>query len=182
MEKAITNSKLLSGWTLKLEQADKLPQDLATAFAKLYGTKLGGSYTPAYYIGTQIVNGINHKLIAELTKQLSGGKTIKDFVVIIINIPAGDVKAEKATKVSEEDATDFVLRDEIEQGFKKAIAKFTGSNIQPILELGTHVDKSTNYHFICKCTGNYSNAEPYLARVVINNFNDNWTIEVIEKI
>ena len=62
MEKAITNSKLLSGWTLKLEQADKLPQDLATAFAKLYGTKLGGSYTPrttlAHKLSTVLITSL----------------------------------------------------------------------------------------------------------------------------
>ena len=115
----ITNAKLLDGWTLKLEKADKLPQDLTTAFGNLFGAKFGGSYVPMYYVGTQPVNGTNHKLVVERTKQVSGGKTIKDFVVVTINIPAGDFKAEAATKVSEEDATDFVLRDEIEKGVKK---------------------------------------------------------------
>ena len=35
----ITNAKLLDGWTLKLEKADKLPQDLTTAFGNLFGGK-----------------------------------------------------------------------------------------------------------------------------------------------
>ena len=35
----IQNSKLLGGWTLKLESAEKLPQPLASAFGKLYGEK-----------------------------------------------------------------------------------------------------------------------------------------------
>ena len=40
----ITNAKLLGGWTLKLEKADKIPQVLTTAFSNLYGSKFGGSY------------------------------------------------------------------------------------------------------------------------------------------
>ncbi|MBR1398053.1 MAG: hypothetical protein IJ563_11065, partial [Selenomonadaceae bacterium] len=110
----ITNAKLLGGWTLKLESANKLPQDVASAFGKLFGEKVGGSYTPVFYVGTQLVNGFNHKLIAERNMLVSGGKTIKDFAVVTINIPAGDIRGERATKVDETDATDFVLRDEIE--------------------------------------------------------------------
>ena len=178
----ITNAKLLDGWTLKLEKADKLPQDLATAFGNLFGAKFGGSYLPEYYVGTQPVNGINHKLVVERNKQVSGGKTIKDFAVVTINIPAGDFKAEAATKVSEEDATDFVLRDEIEKGVKKALADFTGANHKPILELGEQIVKGKDYHFICESKGNYSDAEPYLTRVAINNFQDNWTIDQIVRL
>ena len=75
-----------------------------------------------YYVGTQVVNGTNHMLIVERTKLVSGGKTVKDFAVSVINIPVGDVRGEKAKIVSEKDATDFVLRDEIETGVKKAFA------------------------------------------------------------
>ena len=178
----ITNAKLLGGWTLKLESAEKLPQDLASAFGKLFGEKVGGSYTPVFYVGTQLVNGFNHKLIAERNMLVSGGKTIKDFAVVTINIPAGDIRGERATKVDETDATDFVLRDEIEKGIKKAMADFKGSAIKPLLELGEQIVKGINYHFICECKGNYSAAATYLVHVVINNFQDNWTIEQIIKL
>ena len=178
----ITNSKLLGGWTLKLTKADNLPQPLATAFGKLYTEKFGGSYQPVYYVGTQVVNGTNYMLIAERSKQISGGKSIKDFAIIVINIPAGDVRAEKASKVYEKDATDFILRDEIEIGFKKATAGFTDVNHKPLLELGEQMVKGKNYHFICESKGFYSDAEPYLTRVAINNFQDNWTIDEIERL
>lgn len=178
----ITNSKLLGGWTLKLERANKLPQALESAFTKLFADRLGGSYNPLYYVGTQQVNGINHKLIVERTKQVSGGKTIKDFAVVTINIPAGDIRGERASKVSEEDATDFCLRDEIEKGVKKAMLEFAGANHKPILELGTQVVKGINYHFICESTAAYSDAEPYLTRVAVNNFQDKWTIDEVERL
>ena len=178
----ITNAKLLSGWVLKLEKADKLPQDVATAFGNLYGDKLGGAYMPVYYVGLQLVNGVNHKLIAERNKYISGGKAVKDFSVVTINIPAGSVGGKGATIVSEEDTTDFVLRDEVEKGFKKALAEFTGVNYKPILELGTQVVKGMDYHFICESKGNYADAEPYLTRIAINNFQDNWTLDEIERL
>ena len=178
----ITNSKLLSGWTLKLESAEKMPQDLATAFGKLFGTKLGASYMPVFYVGDQLVNGTNHKLIVERNRIVSGGKTIKDFAVATINVAPLDVRAAKATLVSEEDATDFVLRDDIEAGIKKAMADFTGSAIKPILELGTQVVKGMDYHFICESKAVYPDAEPYLTRIAVNNFQNNWTLAEIEKL
>ena len=178
----ITNSKLLSGWTLKLESAEKMPQDLATAFGKLFGTKLGASYMPVFYVGDQLVNGTNHKLIVERNRIVSGGKTIKDFAVATINVAPLDVRAAKATLVSEEDATDFVLRDDIEKGVKRALKDFTGAEHKPILELGEQVVKGINYHFICESKAVYPNAEPYLTHLVINNFQDNWTIEQIIKL
>ena len=178
----ITNAKLLGGWALKLEPANKLPQDVATAFGNLYGDKLGGSYIPIFYVGMQLVNGVNHKLIVERTKLISGGKAVKDFSVVTINIPAGSVGGKGATIVSEEDATDFVLRDEIEKGFKKAMLDFVGAEHKPILELGTQIVKGTNYHFICESKAVYPDAEPYLTRIVVNNFKDNWTIAEIEKL
>ena len=178
----IQNSKLLGGWTLKLESAEKLPQPLASAFGKLYGEKFGTSYQAVYYVGTQIVNGTNHMLIVERTKLVSGGKTVKDFAVSVINIPVGDVRGEKAKIVSEKDATDFVLRDEIETGVKKAFAGFTGAIHKPILELGTQVVKGVNHHFICESQVVYPDAEPYLTHVAINNFQNNWTIVEIERL
>ena len=178
----ITNSKLLGGWTLVMQSAEKLPQPLASAFGKLFGdSKFGGSYTAEYYVATQPVNGINHMLIVERTKLISGGKTVKDFATVVINIPAGDIRGEKATIVSEKDATDFVLRD-IEVGVKKALADYTGLSIVPLVEIGEQMVKGINYHFICESRINYTGAEPYLTRVAINNFQDNWTIAEIVKL
>lgn len=176
-ELTITNSKLLGGWELKLQKADKLPQGLTTAFNRLYGEKFGGNYVPVYYVATQPVNGVNHKLIVERNKLVSGGKVIKDFAVVVINIPAGDVRAERATVVSEEDTTDFVLRDEIEQGVKKAFKEYTGVGLKPLLEVGTQVVRGMNYVFICEANIIYKEKlDPYLTKVIINNFKDNWVI------
>ena len=178
----ITNSELLGGWTFKLEPANKLPQELASAFVNLLGAKFGGSYIPEFLVGTQLVNGINYKLIVKRQMLVSGGKTVTSFADVVINIPSGDARGENATIVSETDATDFVLRDEIETGVKKALAGWTGCSINPLIELGTQVVKGMNYIFVAECKGVYPGAEPYLARVAINNFQDNWTIDEIERI
>ena len=178
----ITNSDVLGGWILKLRKADRLPQDVATAFGDIFGDNLGAKHTPAYYVAAQLANGMNHKLIAEVDKMVSKGKIVKDFSVVTINIPAGSVGGKGATKVSEEDASDFVLRDDIEKGFKKAMANFIGVEHKPLLEIGTQVVKGINYHFICKSQIARPDVEPYLTRVVVNNFQDTWTIVEIEKL
>lgn len=178
----LTNSDLLGGWALKLRKADRLPQDVATAFGNLFGNNLGATYVPAYYVATELVNGTNHKLIAEVTKLVSKGKFVKNFSVVTINIPAGSVGGKGATKVSEEDTSDFILRDDIEKGFKKAMSNHIGVEHKPLLEIGTQVAKGINYHFICESKIVHPDAEPYLTRVVVNNFEDNWAIVEIEKL
>ena len=181
----ITNSKVLGGWDFKnhCKVDGKLRQDLATAFNKLYGEKFGGSYAPVYYCGEQLVNGTNHMLIVERTKIVSGGKEEKDFAKIVINIPAGDTKGEKAIKVSEEDANDFVLRDEIEKGFKQAISEWTGMRFRPLLEVGTQVVKGINYHFICEGTISYkTEVNVSLVYLIINDFAGEWKIVGVERI
>lgn len=178
----LTNSGELGGWTLKMQSAKKLPQDVASAYTEVFGEpRVGAKYIPIYYVADQLVNGSNHKLISEREKMVSGGKIIKDFAITTINIPLGTVGGKGATKVSETDSTDFILRDEVETGFKKAVAEFTSAAFTPIMELGTQVTKGTDYHFLCETKPNYSN-EIYLTRVVINNFNDAWSIVEIEKL
>ena len=179
----ITNSPALGGWTLKMRKADRLPQDVASAFYDVFDSKkLGVTYVPAYYLAAQLVNGMNHKLIAERTKLVSKGKQIKDFAVVTLNIPAGSIGGKGATKVSEEDATDFVLRDDIEKGFKKAMSNYVGVEHKPIFEIGEQIVAGVNYHFICESRIVHPDAEPYLTRVVINNFKDTWSIVEIEKL
>ena len=178
----LTNSGELGGWTLKMESAKRLPQEVTSGFDEVFGKpSVGGTYMPIYYVATQLVNGTNHKLVAERTKLVTGGKTIKDFAIVTINIPSGSVGGKGATKVSETDYTDFALRDEVEIGFKKATAEFTGSGFRPIMELGYQVTKGTDYHFLCETNSN-SQGELYLTRVVINNFNGKWSIQEIEKL
>lgn len=177
----ITNSAVLGGWTLIMRDANELPQDLASAFGDVFD-RVGATYTPAYYLATQVVNGTNHKLIAERTRLVSGGKNLKDFAVVTINIPSGSVGGKGATLVSEEDVTDFVLRDDVEKGVKKALSEFVGATIKPLFEIGTQIVKGVNYHFICENTIAYPNAEPHLTRVAINKYQDYWTIAEIEKL
>ena len=182
MKKDITNAKLLSGWTLTLTEGSTLPQDVATAFYDLY-EKFGAMYKPVYYVGHQLVNGTNHKIIAERNRLISGGAMIREFAVITINIPIGSVGGKGATKVSENDSTNFILRDEIEKGIKIAIGKENGINYKPILELGTQGKEDvTEYVFICESTIADNAAASYLTCVTISNQNDDWNIVEIERL
>ena len=69
------------GWSVNVE-VGKMPQKVATAFSKL-GDLVGASYTPIAYLGSQVVNGINHAVLAEQT--VLTGKDTKNIVVIIFN-------------------------------------------------------------------------------------------------
>ena len=179
---SIQNSKLLGGWNLKMRKADRLPQDIASGFYEAIGTKLGVQYTPVYWVADQIVNGKNIKMAAKRSTLVSGGAQVINYVIVTFNIPANSVGGKGSKLISEESATDFVLRDEIEKGVKKALKEFTGTGNEPLMEIGSQVVKGVNYHFLCESKATYVNAEPYLTRVAINNFQDNWCIVEIEKL
>lgn len=55
---------MIGNWDINVV-VGKLPQKVATAFANLGETIIGATYTPIAYIGSQIVNGTNHAVLAE---------------------------------------------------------------------------------------------------------------------
>jgi hypothetical protein len=70
-------------------EACKLPQRAASAFSVLEGLT-GATYKPLVYCGTQIVKGVNHYFIAEMTIAYSTPQ--RHIVSLCINEFEGDYK------------------------------------------------------------------------------------------
>ena len=153
---------------------DKMPQKIATAFAEMSGTILGAQYTPIAYIGSQVVNGTNHAVLAE--QLVVTGKDTKNIVLVIFNekpegvsvvnieriveggMPMGGIQVDVQTDIPEEAKNAF---DEVFEGF-------VGSKVEPFALLATQVTKGTNYIFAATVTPVTKEPKTKFAIVTVN--------------
>lgn len=160
-----------------------MPQNIATAFGKLSEQLIGAEYTPIAYLGSQVVNGTNHAVLAE--QLITTGKDTKNVVVVIFNekpvkdalpevtlvniervlesgAPIGGIKVEPTTNMPEDALKDF---NEVMEGF-------LGSKVEPFAYLGSQVVKGTNYYFAAELTPVVQNPKSSVAIVVVNALSD----------
>lgn len=55
---------ILGGWNLDEVKGCNLPQKVQSAFTAVTGDLVGADYEPIAYLGSQIVNGANYRIIA----------------------------------------------------------------------------------------------------------------------
>lgn len=152
-----------------------MPEKVASAFVDLFGSLVGAEYTPIAYIGQQVVNGINHAILAEQTLILQ--RSVKNIVLITIN-ESGD----KFTTVSIKNlveggigfgAVEIDVETEINKTaqalFDAKLAGFVGSVIEPFALLGTQVVRGINYIYAATCTPVLADGATTKAVIVILN-------------
>ena len=140
-----------------------MPQKIATAFTMLTENLLGAEYDPIAYLGSQIVNGTNHAILAEQT--LITGKDVKNIVIMVINEKPGDIDGTGCSIVSiksvlEDRGLDggynidakTEIPSDAQEVFDKAFAGFVGSNVQPFALLATQVVNGIKYVFAAETT------------------------------
>ena len=167
---------MVGSWNVDVT-VGKLPQKVATAFASLSETLLGAEYTPIAYLGSQVVNGVNHAVLAE--QLVITGKDTKNVVVIIFNekpgsmdpltlvsidrvvesgAPMGGTKVDVKTELSAEDKAVF----------EKGMGGFVGSKVEPFALLATQVVKGVDYIFAAEVTPVVENPTKKVALVTVN--------------
>ena len=135
-----------------------MPQKIATAFGELSETILGAQYTPIAYIGSQVVNGTNHAVLAE--QLIVTGKDTKNIVLIIFNEKPEGVSVVNIERIVEGGmpmgGTQIDVQTDIPEEAKNAFAEvfegFVGSKVEPFALLATQVTKGTNYIFAATVT------------------------------
>ena len=55
---------IVGGWNLDEVKGCNLPQKVQSAFTAITGDMTGADYEPIAYLGSQIVNGTNYRIIA----------------------------------------------------------------------------------------------------------------------
>ena len=142
----------VGGYQIKVT-VNAMPQKVATGFQQVFETILGATYNPIAYLGSQVVNGVNHAILAEQT--LVAEKEVHNVVLVVINeqpkrssllsitpvltqgAPIGGIAVNVHTKIPEE-------QKEI---FNNAFEGFVGSKVVPFAYLGSQLVNGINYFF-----------------------------------
>lgn len=149
-----------------------MPEKLATAFGDI--KLVGAEYTPIAYLGSQLVNGVNHAVLAE--QLVLAGKDTKNIVVMIFNEKADTFTLTGIERVVEGGAelggtavdvkTDIPA--EAKEAFDSVVGKLVGVNVKPFALLATQVVKGVNYVFAAEVTKVTKEAEKEFAIVTVN--------------
>lgn len=149
----------LGSWEVKVA-VDAMPQKVATAIGELAEQLIGAEYKPIAYLGSQVVNGINHAVLAEQT--IITGKDTKNVVILIFNEKPNEMKATLVNieRVVEQGApmggiqvdAKTEIPAEAQEAFDNAFEGFVGSKVAPFAYLGSQVVKGVNYFFAAEVT------------------------------
>ena len=176
----ITLGDLFGGYEIVNESADKLPQNLASAFGIVNAGLLGATYVPIWYVGHQLVNGTNYQLIC---REVRVSKTADQMIVAMtINIPAGEgfERGEGAKVVSIVEG--LRLPDELKTIVEKAEKQLIGVSYTPVAYIGHQLVRGVNHYFICQAKPIYPGAIPYAVMMCVNLFENEVTVVSIEKL
>lgn len=166
---------MTGAWDVKVV-VDGMPQKVASAVGKLSEQLIGAEYTPIAYLGSQIVNGTNHAVLAE--QLLTTGKDTKNVVVLIFNEKPNEmectlVNIERVVEsggelggIKVDVKTD--IPEEATKAFKDCFEGFVGSKIEPFALLGTQVTKGTDYIFAASVTPVTQDPEVKASIVIVN--------------
>jgi hypothetical protein len=152
-----------------------MPEKVATAFGKVVNQLVGASYSPIAYLGSQLVHGTNHAILAEQT--LIDGRETKNVVLIILNEFSDKFTIVNIERVfssgGELGGTEVNVKTEIPEDatkvLKDAMGGFVGASIKPFAFLGTQVVKGINYIFAAEAETVTKDSAPKIAIVRANS-------------
>ena len=164
----------LGSWEVNVS-VGSMPEKVATAVAKLSEQLMGAEYTPIAYLGSQVVNGVNHAVLAE--QLLVTGKDTKNVVILIFNEKDGAVTLANIERVIESGEAaggikvdvDTDLSEEAMKNLDDTLNGLVGININVFAVLGTQVVKGINYIYAAEVEPVVENPEKKVALVVANS-------------
>lgn len=162
------------GYEIINEPANSLPQAVASAVGIVNSGILGATYLPIWYVGKQVVNGINHFLICEQVRATKNKD--KGIVGLVINIPPGEgaMKGEGASvvKIIEEEK----LPADVRAAFETAAKSLVGVSYKAVAYIGRQVVRGVNHYIMCEGRAIYPGAEPFAAVMAVNVFEGNVSV------
>lgn len=172
----INLSQKLGGYEIVGQPANRLPQNLASAIGIVNEKQTDGSiYNPIFYVGKQLVKGMNYLLLAEKIYAQTKG-VIKNIVGLVINIPpgAGSIQGKGAFVVEEIEAAEIPA--DIKKMYDALEKELSNITYKPIIYLGNRVIRGITYSFICEARPHLLGAQPYPVILTMNVINGSGTI------
>ena len=171
-------SSSMGGMELVNEPCSSLPQELATAISAVNSTPLlGATWTPLWWLGTQLVNGTNYILLVKevrITKNMS-----QSIVLMKINVPLKDDGSHASIVEITEEAQ---MGEELKLVFENGTRGICGASYKPLAYVGHQLVHGVNHYFICEAKRAVLNAVPYLALVGVNVLDGKETLVSIEPV
>ena len=162
---------MLGSWEVNVT-VGKFPQKLATALSEF--AIAGAEYTPIAYLGSQVVNGTNHAVLAE--QLLITGRDTKNVVVMIFNERDDKFTLSSIERVVESGGklggvqvdvkTD--IPEEAKAALEEVFSGYVGMKVEPFALLGTQVVKGTNYIFAAETSPVVQDPEKSVQLVIAN--------------
>jgi hypothetical protein len=149
--------KMLGSYTINVAPG-KMPQKVASAFTEIFGTLVGAEYTPIAYLGSKVVSGVNHAIMASQT--IVTGTDVHNVVLIVLNEKDDKFSLVEITTLLSDSgrmgglqvAPTTNIPEEAMNVFTEALAGFMGSRITPFALLATQVVNGFKYVFACEST------------------------------
>lgn len=170
-------SNSVGGWNIDVNKGT-LPEKVATGFTEVFNNIVGATYIPLVYVGSQIVNGINHAIVAEQT--LITNPPVKNIVLVVLNEKPIDEIKSSFTVVSIEPVitgNDLMggisvetqdITPETRVVFNKAIGNMVGATYKPLYLVATQVVNGMNYFFLAQQNLATLDNDEHLVEVEIN--------------
>lgn len=164
----------VGAWNVDIH-VGSMPEKVATAVAKISEEFVGAEYTPIAYLGSQVVNGTNHAVLAEQT--IITGKDTKNVVLMIFNEKGMDVELVAIERVVESGAemggtvvdVKTTIPAEAQKAFDHALGGFVGATVKPFVLLATQPVNGINYVFGAEVDPVTENPEKKFCIVTVND-------------
>lgn len=168
-------------WEIAIE-IGRIPQKIASAIIDLGEKLVGAEYEPIAYLGSQVVNGVNHAVLAK--QIITTGRDTENIVVLIFNEKNNNVVLVSIERVmSGSDAVFGGIRldvknitiewdEEANFVFTNAFKEFTGAKMVPYYLLGTQIVRGVNYFYLAEMRGLGENDKKKAVLVIINSATD----------
>ena len=153
-----------------------MPQKVATAFSALGEQLVGAEYEPIAYLGSQLVNGTNHAVLAK--QIITTGRDTTNVVVIVFNEKPN---AMEATLVSIDRIVEgggalggvqinpqVEIPEDAMSAWNTAFESFVGAKMVPFALLGSQVVNGVNFIFAATVTPVIPDAVAKACIVTIN--------------
>ena len=169
----------LGGLEIINQSATKLPQDLASGFAKINSEILGATYMPIWLVGKQIVNGTNYYLVCKQIRSTREKAT--GIVCLVINIPLSRVPNGDGARIVEI-IESYELPAEVQDAFDKTVRALVGVGYTPLVYLGKQVVHGIRYYVLCEANPMTLAGEPYAAITSFTVVDGEAVLSTIEEI
>ena len=169
---------LAGGWNV-VENHAEVPQDLKDAIESLNQAGIGFKVEPVAVLATQVVAGVNYSVVCKVTEE--GEKPSIYFVLAVVYIGVDgtfSMQAAQGLPGAEEVTPGLAggwtvaenpneIPEDAKNALNKALDGFVGSDVQPVLYLGSQVVAGRNHCFLCQLTPVVLNPEPHFAVVTV---------------